>query len=291
MDQAGTLRRLMDTRKEHGISKGKPIRVISVTSGKGGVGKTSLVANLAVALQRNGHRVLVLDGDFGLANLNIVLGLDPVGTIHDVIEGRMGIDEIVATGPAGVSLIPASSGIFGTTNLGASEKCLLMEHLESISENYDILLIDTGAGINSDVAYPNAAAQEILVVATPEPTSIADAYALMKVMNQRHRISRFKLIVNMVENPREGLAVHNHLLNVSDRFLNIQIEYVGHVAYDRKMSQAIVSRKVVCDGYPDSNVAKCIQVLARSISESRPQATLTGNTQFFWRSLMSEVSI
>ena len=269
----------------------KPLRVISVTSGKGGVGKTNVVANLAVMLQKAGHQVLVLDGDFGLANLNIILGLEAKHTIYDVLSGEKDINDVMLTGPHGLRVIPASSGIFRMTQLSMAEKTVLMERLEQLPVAFDTLLIDTGAGINSDVAYLNAAATEVVVVATPEPTSIADAYALMKVMSQDYRVKRFKLLVNMVDNPKEAMAVYNNLLNVSDRFLNIQIEYLGHVLDDRRVSQSVMARKVVCEAWPDSPATRCFELVAKTLRETPAKSELTGNVQFFWRTLLNEVNV
>lgn len=291
MDQAGTLRRLMSNRVAIRPLNMKPVRVISVTSGKGGVGKTNVVANLAVMLQKAGHSVLVLDGDFGLANLNIVMGLEARHTIADVISGEKDMNDIILHGPHGVRVIPASSGIFKMTQLSMTEKQILMERLETAPVPFDVLLIDTGAGISSDVAYLNSAATEVLVVTTPEPTSIADAYALMKVMSQDYRVKRFKLLVNMVETPKEALGVYNNLLSVSDRFLNIQIEYLGHVLDDKRVSQAVMARKVICDAWPDSPATRCLESVAKTLLESPAKSELTGNVQFFWRTLLNEVNV
>jgi flagellar biosynthesis protein FlhG len=291
MDQAGTLRKLMSNRVAIRPVNMKPVRVISVTSGKGGVGKTNIVANLSVLLQKAGHQVLVLDGDFGLANLNIVMGLEAKHTIADVISGKLSIQDVVLTGPAGVKVIPASSGILKMTQLSAGEKSMVLEQLESSPIPFDTLLIDTGAGINSDVAYLNAAATEVLVVATPEPTSIADAYALMKVMSQEHRVKRFKLVVNMVSDPKEALGVYNNLLHVADRFLNIQIEYLGHILEDRRLSQAVMARKVVCEAWPDCPASRSLELVAKTLREMPAKSELTGNVQFFWRTLLNEVSL
>ena len=291
MDQAGTLRRLMNNRVAIRPLSMKPIRVISVTSGKGGVGKTNIVANLAVMLQKAGHQVLVLDGDFGLANLNIVMGLETKHTVYDVISGERDMNDVMLTGPYGLKLIPASSGIFKMTQLSTAEKTVLMERLEAAPVPFDVLLIDTGAGINSDVAYLNAAATEVIVVTTPEPTSIADAYALMKVMSQDYRVKRFKLLVNMVDTPKEALAVYNNLLNVSDRFLNIQIEYLGHILDDKRVSQAVMSRKVVCEASPDCPASRCLEMVSKALLDSPAKSELTGNVQFFWRTLLAEASV
>lgn len=291
MDQAGTLRKLMNNRMAIRPMNMKPVRVISVTSGKGGVGKTNVVANLAVLLQKAGHKVLVLDGDFGLANLNIVMGLEARHTIDDVVAGKKEFSDIVLTGPHDLKVVPASSGILKMTQLSMADKTILMERLESMPMPFDILLIDTGAGINSDVAYLNSAATEVLVVATPEPTSIADAYALMKVMSQDYRVKRFKLLVNMVDDPKQALSVYNNLLHVSDRFLNIQIEYLGHVLDDRRVSQSVIARKVHCEAWPESPATRCFESIAKALQDTPAKTELTGNVQFFWRTLLNEVNV
>ena len=291
MDQAGTLRKLMQKRVAIRPTNLKPLRVISVTSGKGGVGKTNIVANLSIMFQKAGHKVLILDGDFGLANLNIIMGLDAKYNIDDVIQGKKEMSDIILTGPQGVKVIPASSGIYRMLQLSSSEKSILMDRLENAPLNFDILLIDTGAGINADVAYLNAAATEVIVVATPEPTSIADAYALMKVMSQDHHIDSFKLVVNMVENERDGFGVYNHLLNVSDKFLNIKIEYLGHIFDDRNMGQAVLSRKVLCEGWPHTPAVQCLESIGRELITRPIQSKVTGNVQFFWRNILSEASL
>jgi flagellar biosynthesis protein FlhG len=291
MDQAGTLRKLMSGRVAIRPMSMRPVRVISVTSGKGGVGKTNIVANLAVQLQKSGHKVLVLDGDFGLANMNIVMGLEAKHTIYDVLSGEKELSDVMLDGPHGVKLIPATSGIFKMTQLSMTEKSILMERLEASPHHFDVLLIDTGAGINSDVAYLNSAATEVIVVATPEPTSIADAYALMKVMSQDYRVKRFKLLVNMVDSPKDALGVYNNLLNVSDRFLNIGIEYLGHILRDSRVSQAVLARKVLCDAWPDTAASRCFEAVSKSLMETPAKSELTGNVQFFWRTLLSEASL
>ncbi len=289
MDQAGTLRKIMNGRspvKSEGL---KALKVISVTSGKGGVGKTNIVANLAVSLQKQGLKVLLLDGDFGLANLNIVIGMEPRGTVTDVISGAKDVSDIVLTGPAGVKLIPSSTGILKASQLSLADKTILMDRLEAAHIPFDILLIDTGAGINSDVTYLNAAASEVIVVTTPEPTAITDAYALMKVMSQEHNVKRFKLLVNMSADEREATTVFRNLLDVADQFLNVSIEYLGWVPYDRQVSQAVMGRRILCERFPDSPAAKAFQCIAAGLSGPSNGAVspmITGNLQFFWRTLM-----
>lgn len=291
MDQAGTLRKIMSQRPNVRSTSAKSMQVISVTSGKGGVGKTNVVANLAVSLQKAGHRVLVLDGDFGLANLNIVMGLESKGTVHDVIRGESDIHDIVLEGPQGLALLPASSGLLSANGLSLADRSILMDKLESFQNPFDILLIDTGAGINSDVVYLNSAARQVVVVTTPEPTSIADAYALMKVMSQQHGVKKFKLLVNMTNDSKDGLNVYNHILDVADRFLNISIDYIGSVPFDRRISQSVMSRQVFCEQFPNTVAASSIEKISQYLIEKgTTDSSLTGNLQFFWRTmLMSEV--
>jgi flagellar biosynthesis protein FlhG len=292
MDQAGTLRELMKDRIALRTHTMKPVRVISVTSGKGGVGKTNVVANIATLLQKAGQKVLVLDGDFGLANLNIVLGLEVKGTLYDVFSGNKSLEEIVLTTKEGVRIIPASSGITKMTQLSTTEKTILMEQLENLHESFDTLLIDTGAGIGADVAYLNSAATEIIVIATPEPTSIADAYALIKVMSSDYKIKKFKLLVNMVDTAKEALGVYNNLLNVADRFLNVHIEYLGHILKDARMAKAVLSRKVLCEAYPDSPATKCLKSLVNQlIEQTTTNPEMSGSLQFFWKKILGEATI
>ena len=267
----------------------RSVKVLSITSGKGGVGKTNIVANLATLMQKAGKKVLVLDGDFGLANLNIVMGLEPRGTIQEVITGDKEIEDIVLTGPSGLKLLPASSGIFQMSQLSMTDKTLLLDKIEASSMPFDVLIIDTGAGINSDVTYLNTMANDVVVVTTPEPTSMADAYALMKVMSQQHKVKNFKLLVNMVSEPKEGLAVYENLLSVSDRFLNISIEYLGHIVYDKRVSHSVMARRVHCEGFPQSQASSCLSSIAGNlIQNGESTRDFTGHLQFFWRSVLSD---
>jgi flagellar biosynthesis protein FlhG len=216
------------------------------------------------------------------------MGLEAKHTIFDVLTCKKDIHDVILNGPYGVKVIPASSGIFQMTQLSFAERTTLMERLESSSFSFDILLIDTGAGINSDVAYLNAAATEVLVVVTPEPTSIADAYAVMKVMSQEHGVKRFKLLVNFVGSSREALGVYNNLLTVSDRFLNIQIEYLGYVLKDSNMGQAVLARKVLCEGWPDSPAVLSLKEVVKTLLALPAKTEITGNIQFFWKSLLNQ---
>jgi flagellar biosynthesis protein FlhG len=263
-----------------------PPRVISVTSGKGGVGKSSVVANLAMTLASKGERVLLLDGDFGLANLDIMLDLKPRGNIHDVLKGDLDPRDILVRVAPCIDMLPASSGVVAMTQLNDGDKQRLLEMMQSLENGYDVLLIDTGAGISDDVTWLNSSAGEIIVVATPEPTSIADAYALMKVLNQKHKIKDFQLLVNQARSEAEALRVYQKLTVVSDRFLNISIDYLGHVLWDDLWTFAVRQRKPIVSAYPSSNAAKNFSALADTLFRPTERMVANGGNVQFFRALL-----
>jgi len=261
-------------------------RVISVTSGKGGVGKSSVVANLAISLAAKGERVLLLDGDFGLANLDIMLDLRPRGNIHDVLKGDLDPRDILVRVAPNIDMLPASSGVIAMGQLGDEEKCKLLDMMQSLENGYDVLLIDTGAGISDDVTWLNSSAGEIIVVATPEPTSIADAYALMKVLNQKHKIKDFQLLVNQARSEAEALRVYQQITAVSDRFLNVSIDYLGHVLWDDLWTFAVRQRKPIVSAYPSSNAAKNFSTLADTLFRPTERMVANGGNVQFFRALL-----
>jgi flagellar biosynthesis protein FlhG len=285
-DQAQTLREMAGDPEE---CRGKEIRVISVTSGKGGVGKTNVVANLAYAMTRLGKRVLVLDADLGLGNLDVLLGLAPKYHIGHLLSGEKSLSEILIKGPNGMLILPASSGIQELTHLSEGQKLSFISELDNLRESIDILLIDTGAGISSNVLYFNTAAQEIIVVVSPEPTSITDAYAIMKVLFQKHGERRFKLIVNSAKVPREGLEIYNNLCTVADRYLDISIDYLGLIPYDENLPRAVREQKAISELYPDSKAGEAFFALAKTILGSEPERA-KGNMQFLWKRLIGGAS-
>lgn len=294
-DQADTLRQMARTAKNNQktdlSSAGKltdpqGIRVISVTSGKGGVGKSNVVSNLAIALSAQGKKVLLIDADLGLGNLDVLLGLSPVYNLNHVLNGDKSIMDILIDGPAGIKIIPAGSGVQELTSLGQHEKLKLLDELDMLEEHFDILIVDTEAGISENVTYFTVAAQEIFVVVTPEPTSITDAYALIKLLATRYSEHHFKVLVNMAKDSEEALEVFRKLANVAGRFLDISLDYLGCVVKDEKVVEAVKRQKAVTELFPDSEAAQCFNTLAKRVIENKRQGRVKGNIQFFFRKML-----
>ncbi len=252
------------------MAKKAPLKVITISSGKGGVGKTNVSANLAVSLAKTGKRVILLDADLGLGNLDVILGLSPKYNFAHVVRGEMDLEDIVVEGPMGIKIIPAASGIQELTNLTAAQKVNLFTQVEALHGGIDMLLIDTGAGISNNVLFFNLVAGDKIIVACPEPTSIVDAYALMKVLHLKYGEKRFNLLVNMAENGGEGLEVYKNLTAVADKYLNISLDYLGYVPRDKKIPLSVRAQKPVSVLYPESEAAKSFMKLARVVNNFPP---------------------
>ena len=294
-DQADTLRQMAHTAKMNqkadsssgsGLADQQGIRVISVTSGKGGVGKSNVVSNLAIALSAQGKKVLLIDADLGLGNLDVLLGLSPQYNLNDVLNGDKSIMDILIDGPAGIKIIPAGSGVQELTSLGQHEKLKLLDELDMLEEQFDIMIVDTEAGISENVTYFTVAAQEIFVVVTPEPTSITDVYALIKLLATRYSEHHFKVLVNMAKDSEEALEVFRKLANVAGRFLDISLDYLGCVVKDEKVVEAVKRQKAVTELFPDSEAAHCFNTLAKRVIENKRQSRVKGNIQFFFRRML-----
>jgi flagellar biosynthesis protein FlhG len=203
------------------------------------------------------------------------------------LTGEKTLSEVMIQGPGGILILPAGSGIQELTALTDEQKLCLLDEFDQLTLPIDILLIDTAAGISSNVIYFTVAAQEIIVVASPEPTSITDAYALMKVLSTRHAERRFNLLVNLAREPQEGRLVHQHLNLVSGKFLNISIDYLGTILMDESLPQAVRQQRMVFDLYPHSKASRGFSDLAYLISRGLPSTGLKGNIQFFWRRLLN----
>jgi len=260
--------------------------VIAVSSGKGGVGKTQIVANLAVAFARRGLRVLALDGDLGLSNLDMILGAKPQSTLLDLLDGGARIEDIITECEDGLDLLAGCSGRYDLANLGAQERHGLFSAVDSLESFYDVLLVDTGAGIGSNAVAFAAAAQTVLVVATPEPTSLADAYGLIKVVHSQSGIKRFSLVANMVTNEAEGESIYQRLATLANRFLGVGIDYVGAVPRDRTVRKAVHAGQPVTRLDPNAPASRCMTAIARRLAETEHHRGERGGIQLFWKRLV-----
>lgn len=265
----------------------RPPQVIAVSSGKGGVGKTNIVANLAVALSKSGKRVLVLDADLGLGNLDVLLGLAPRYTMEHVLAGVRRIEDILVEGPAGMRILPASSGIQALTALTESQQLLLQGELEHLSSQADVLLIDTGAGISPVVTFFASSAHETIVVLSPEPTSLTDAYALIKILARQYREHRFKVLVNQARHPREALDVFRKLDQAADRFLHVAIDYIGYIPSDDYVTLAVMQQRAVADLFPDAPASRAFAKLAREVGRWPRPGLPKSSVQLLWQRLVS----
>ncbi|MGB9885502.1 MAG: MinD/ParA family protein [Moorellales bacterium] len=264
-DQADRLRELAAHRL-------LPLRALAVTSGKGGVGKTSLVVNLALALGLRGRRVVVLDGDLGLANVDVMLGLCPRYSLYEVLRGECRLEDVILEGPANLRLIPAGSGIAELADMDGNQRLRLVDTLRRSVAGAEFLLIDTGAGIGRGVVSLLSAADEVIVVLTPEPTSLADAYALIKVLSENRLHPWVNLVVNRVGNATEAQQVVRRLSMVVQRFLDIELRYWGFVYDDPAVAKSIARQQPLMLSFPHSRAAQQYRYLAaRVLAEEVPQ--------------------
>ena len=281
MDQTATLRQAVAVK-----TPGRIVRVVAVTSGKGGVGKTNVTANLAVALAHLGRRVMVLDADLGLGNLDVLLGLTPSFSLADVLSGQRRLREVLVPGPGGITVLPAGSGFQNLTALSDHQIRELQSEMDELQEETDILLIDTGAGIGRNVTSFATMAQDIIVVAAPEPTSLTDAYALMKVLSTQYGERRFRLLVSMTRTPTDGQDVYRKLSLVAERFLHISINFLGSIPFDPRLAEAVCQQRPLVELYPQSKAAQAFLGLAHDLAEWPLPESPKGGLQFFWQSLL-----
>ena len=257
-------------------------KVVAVTSGKGGVGKTNIVGNIAVALQNAGKRVIIVDADVGLANIDIIFNVRSKYDISHVVSGEKKLSEIMVETIHGIKIIPGGSGFAHLTQFTEGEKLNLLSEFETLQDQADIIFVDTGAGISSNVLYFNSAADECVVIATKEPTSITDAYALMKILSKEIKVKYIKLIVNMVKSEDEAKLVYSSLSGALDKFLkNVVLEYIGYVPASSEIQRAVLKRKLVLDMEKDADASKALEKIAFRIIDSDIKSSLNGNIKFF----------
>jgi len=269
------------------MSAHKPIKVIAVTGGKGGVGKTNLSVNLGVGLAELRRRVVLMDADLGLANVDVLLGLQAKYTIADVLDGSKSLRDIMLNGPSGMKVVPASSGVQQMTSLSPQEHAALIYAFNELSEQLDVLIVDTAAGISETVVSFVRAAQEVVVVVCDEPSSITDAYALIKLLNSEHGVFRFRIIANMTRTNQEGINLFNKLNAVCDRFLDASLQYLGHVPFDENVRKAVQKRQALMEFAPRSKASAAIRVMAQKIDQWPVQASARGHLEFFLERLLT----
>lgn len=284
MDQAEQLRNIIKA----SLQRNKPLaRVITVTSGKGGVGKSNTAVNLAIQLKKLGRRVIILDADFGLANIEIMFGAIPKHNLSDLIYQGKNIKEIITWGPGNVGFISGGSGIAGLSNLSRDYLAYIIQNLEELDTIADIIIIDTGAGISDAVLEFLVASGEILLVTTPEPTSITDSYSLLKALNRHPRYcrdnSQIKVIANRVDSVEEGKDLFHKLNSVVSRYLKLPIEYMGAIPYDSQLSKAVMQQMPVSLQAPSAKSAQAYERIAGALMQQDENRKLVkrGMAAFF----------
>jgi len=275
-----------------GLSSGhsKPVKVIAVTGGKGGVGKTSVSVNLSIALSQQGFKVMLLDADLGLANVDVMLGIPCRKNLSHVLSGECELKDIVVEGPYGLQVIPAASGTKNMAELSIMEHAGIIQAFSEIGQDIDFLIVDTAAGITDMVVSFVQAAQDILTVVCDEPTSITDAYALMKVLNKDHKVTRFHVLANMVRTSQEGRELFAKLSGVCNRFLDVTLNYLGSIPFDENARTAIKKQKVLLDAFPRSPASIALKSLSKKVQQWPIPKDASGHIEFFMERLVTRAS-
>lgn len=279
-DQASGLRRM----------KKQMVKVIAVTGGKGGVGKTNVTLNLAMAMAQMGKKVLVLDADLGLANCDVMLGLRVEKNLFHVLAGEVELDDILIEGPFGIKIVPATSGTQSMTELSPAEHAGLIRAFSELRTPFDVLLVDTAAGISDMVLSFSRASQDVLVVVCDEPSSITDAYALMKILSREHAVQRFKIVANMVRSLREGQELFAKLSRVTDRFLDVTLELVATIPFDENVRKAARKQRAFVDAFPKTPASLAVKTLATRAVQWPVPPSASGHLEFFLEQLVQPQS-
>ena len=267
LDQAERLRRMV--KGESGLDESNSkeqdpkTKIITVTSGKGGVGKSNFVVNIAIALQREGKKVLIFDADLGMGNDDVLMGIYPKYSVFDVIKGK-DIEDIVIEGPEGVKLLPGGSGLNQIEDLEQHERDEFLKKLESLL-GFDYILMDTGAGINKSVLAFMACSDEVIILTTPEPTSLTDAYSLVKAADHFKIKNKAKVVVNKAFDLDEGKQTFNKFKMAVDRFLSVEVTYLGCILDDRKLVQSVKDQKPVVIAHPYSDASKSVNIICHNL--------------------------
>jgi flagellar biosynthesis protein FlhG len=295
VDQAESLRNLISSAgADLTVARRPPangsLRVIAVTSGKGGVGKTNVSVNLALLAARRGKRVLVIDADLGLANVEIVFGVKSRYHVGDLLNGTRTAAEVLTDGPLGIKILTAGSGVQSLTQLDESSKMRLIAALEELGDSFDLVFIDSGAGIGDNVLFFVGAANEAILVVSPEPTSIVDAYAVIKVLSQQARVTQFGIVINNVVDELPAREIFPRLTTVTNRFLAASIRHLGYVPRDENLHRSIMAQTPLVDLFPFSPASRAFQQIAdRLLTETVPRVP-AGGLKFMWQRLFTEAT-
>lgn len=273
------------------MSRARPVQVIAVTGGKGGVGKSNISVNLSIALAEMRRRVVLMDADLGLANVDVLLGLKAQHTLADVLSGEYGLEDVMVRGPSGMKIVPASSGVQQMAALGPQQHAALINAFSDLSDQLDVLIVDTAAGISDTVVSFVRASQEVVVVVCDEPSSITDAYALIKLLNKEYNMVRFRVIANMTRSLQEGRNLFNKLNMVCERFLDVTLQYVGHVPFDENVRKAVQRQKALLEFAPRCKAAQAIRSIAQKVDQWPLPSTPRGHLEFFVERLLQTASV
>lgn len=264
LDQAASLRKLVDDDEKKSSNNPRKSKIITVTSGKGGVGKSNFVVNLGVFLQSKGKKVLIFDADLGMGNDDVLMGLYPKNNIFDIIFTDLTLKDIIIEGSNGVSLIPAGTGLNKIEELTDEQRSTFLDKLEHLNE-FDYILMDTGAGVNKDILAFISASEELIIITTPEPTSLTDAYSLIKATDYFKLKSKAKVIVNKAFTTEEGIETYNKFNRAVSKFLQIKVEYLGCIIDDKKLVQSVRQQKPFILLYPNCQASKCIESIGMKL--------------------------
>jgi flagellar biosynthesis protein FlhG len=272
LDQATGLRQIRHPR---------PVRVIAVTSGKGGVGKSTVTVNLAVALALENRQVMILDADLGLANIDVLLGLHPAYNLSHVLSGQRLLEEIIVLGPKGIKIVPGASGIQKMAMLSPAQHAGLIRSFGEVGCDLDFMLVDTSAGITDSVVTFSRAAQEVIVVVCDEPASITDAYALIKLLSRDYGVQRFHIVTNMVRSAVHGRELYEKFARVTGRFLDVVLDFMGAIPNNDYFRKAAQKQRALIDAFPSSSGAVAFEHLAECMEQRPVPTTASGHLEFF----------
>ncbi|HTP39021.1 MAG TPA: MinD/ParA family protein [Steroidobacteraceae bacterium] len=268
-------------------SHGTPVQVIAVTGGKGGVGKTAVAVNLATALVQRKRRVVLMDGDLGLANVDVLLGLSPRYTLEHVLSGERQLQEVIVTTESGLKVVPSASGVARMAALSPAEHAAIIRAFSTLPESIDTMVIDTAPGLADSGLRFCAAAQQVITVLRDEPASLTDAYAVIKVLSREHGVRRFPVLVNMSRSPEQAVELFRRLQRVTDRYLEVALEFAGQIPQDAAVGKAVRAQRTVVESHPASEAAKSFKKLAQLTDKWPMPPGPSGRIEFFLERLLA----